>query len=196
MLPDTQQTIELAKSIASALGSPWQHVAQDEPYPTQYIVNTENRDAEISVRLDYSNKSRVALSGSLHIGKNRQYVEVRENGERQTVPTVTVNLERGIGAVVQAINKRLLPEYLRLLALAQKQVAAENDYHSKVRGILNRLAPLVNESTAKLQDEASSLSFYHSTKGHGSIQAHGDGTVSLDLNSISEEKAKRILALL
>jgi hypothetical protein len=112
------------------------------------------------------------------------------------VPTVTVRLDRGIDAVVTAINKRLLPEYLRILALAQKKIAAENDYHSKVRGILDRLAPLVNESTAKLQDEASSLSFYHSTKGHGSIQAHGDGTVNLDLNSISEEKAKKILALL
>ena len=175
---------------------------QDEPYPTQYIVNTENRDAEISVRLDYSKKGYVALSGSLHIGKNRQYVEVHETSAdgtgwyKQTVPTITVRLDRGIAAVVQAIKSRLLPEYLRILVLAQKKVADEKIYHSKVRGILDRLAPIVNESTAKLTEEASSLSFYHSTKGHGSIQAHGDGTVSLELHSISEEKARKILSLL
>ena len=38
------------------------------------------------------------------------------------MPTITVRLDRGIAAVVQAIKSRLLPEYLRILVLAQKKV--------------------------------------------------------------------------
>jgi hypothetical protein len=40
----------------------------------------------------------------------------------------------------KAIKSRLLPEYLRILALAQKQVQAGADYEAKITANLQRLA--------------------------------------------------------
>ena len=200
---DNAQLIALTHEIVKELGSGWTFTPSDDS--TYQKIDGEGQE-QLYLHLTSTSyrqpADRVSIGGSLSVGKNRQHVTVYERGadgkgwNQTNVSDITANIGRGAKAIAADIKRKLLPEYLRVLALAQKQVADEAARVNRVRGILDRLAPLVNKTTGNLNEEASALSFYDEVKGYGDIKAHSDGTVSLELNSISEEKARRILELL
>jgi hypothetical protein len=197
------QLIALTQDIVKELGNGWTFTPTDD---SVYQRIDGEGQAQLYLHLTSNGYSKpadfVVIGGSLNVGKDRQYVRVYERGadgkgwNEAHVSNIKAKIARGAKAIAGDIKRRLLPEYLRVLALAQKQVADEAERVNRVRAVLDRLAPLVNKTTDNLNEEASSLSFYNETQGYGDIKAHSDGTVSLELNNLSEEKARKILELL
>lgn len=200
---ENSQLIALTQDIVKELGSGWTFTPSDDSVYQRIDGEGQAQLYLHLIRSSYNKPAdRVSIGGSFAVGKNRQHVTVYERGEDGTgwnqtnVQNITANIARGAKAIAGDIKRKLLPEYLRVLALAQKQVADEAARVNRVRGVLDRLAPVVNKTTNNLNEEASALSFNDDAKGYGEIKAHSDGTVSLELNNLSEAKAKKILALL
>jgi hypothetical protein len=199
-MTDYTNLIQLTKDIAFFLNEgeqrpDWTFKPMDEPYPTQYI--TGPNEAELSIRIETygARKGRVEVSGNFHIGRNRQFVDVREwNGsERTKLPEISVASERGAQAIAKEIKRRFLPEYLPLLAKAIARRDESNTYEDKSRANLATLAAIVNARVPAERDRTST-SFYHNDRAYGDIQVSGD-SVTLKLSSLSVEQAKQILAL-
>lgn len=180
----------LAREITRELGSAWNYREQDEPYPTHRIDGPG--EACLYLRIEYNHKDRIAIGGSLNIGKNGMYVTVYEDGKRVCSGDITVAISRGVPAIVREIQRRLLPDYLRVLAKAVERRDAERTYEAKRRENLETLAAIAH-TTVRNGDEVSSFSFYHNDRAYGDVQA-SDTTVQVKLSSLTLEQAKHILA--
>ena len=192
-----EELVQLTKDIAKELGDAWMFKPMDEPYPTQYI-NGPN-EAEIAIRIETygSRKGRVEVHGNFHIGREREFIDVREwnhaTSERCKLPEISISGNRGAAAIAKEITRRFLPEYLPLLQKAIDKRDAAISWEDKTRANLVTLAAVVNASIPTERDRTTA-SFYHNDKAYGDIQCSGD-SVSLKLSSLTTEQAKRILAM-
>jgi hypothetical protein len=176
----------------------WKFKPLDEPYPTQYISGPN--EAELAIRIETygSRKGRVEVHGNFHIGRNREFIDVREwnhsTSERCKLPEISVSGTRGAAAIAKEIKRRFLPEYLPLLQKAIEKRDAANAHEDKTRANLVTLAAIVNARVPEERDRTTT-SFYHNDKAYGDIQCCGD-SVTLKLSSLTVEQAKRILTML
>lgn len=195
--------VQLTKDIAFFLNegettAKWTFKPLDEPYPTQYI--TGPNEAELAIRIETygSRKGRIEVHGNFHIGRNREFIDVREwnhaTSERCKLPEISVAGNRGAEAIAKEIKRRFLPEYLPLLQKAIDKRNAANSHEDKTRTNLITLAAIVNASVPTDRDRTTT-SFYHSDRAYGDIQVSGD-SVTLKLSSLTMDEAKRILAML
>jgi hypothetical protein len=190
---------KLAADIAQALGAPWtvrppREGYEDENHPTRVLVN--GAGAQIWVRADeYDIRGRASFSGSLNIGKNGQYETVYENGNRVSVPDITVALSRGPEAMAKEINRRLLPEYLRVLALAQAQVVRENERRAKKRAALSKLAGIAG-TKMDFEKEPDRDRLYLPGSRSGHLDVHYDGDVQFERITVTQAEAEHILRYL
>jgi hypothetical protein len=193
-----EELVQLTKDIAKELGGAWTFKPLDEPYPTQYISGPN--EAEIAVRIETygSRKGRVEINGNFHIGRDREFIDVREwnhsTSERCKLPEISVSGTRGAVAITKEIKRRFLPEYLPLLQKAIEKRDAATSWEDKTRANLITLAAIVNASVPTERDRTTA-SFYHNDKAYGDIQCSGD-SISLKLSSLTMEQAKRILSML
>ena len=89
-MTDYAELIQLTKDIAFFLNAgettpAWTFKPMDEPYPTQYI--TGPNEAELAIRIETygARKGRIEVHGNFHIGRDRQFVDVREwNGSERS----------------------------------------------------------------------------------------------------------------
>jgi hypothetical protein len=190
--------VQLTKDIAKELGSGWTFKPLDEPYPTQFIQGPN--EAEIAVRIETygSRKGRVEVHGNFHIGRNKEFIDVREwnhsTSDRCKLPEISVSGTRGAAAIAKEITRRFLPEYLPLLQKAIDKRDTANSYEDKTRANLVVLAAIVNARIPAERDR-STTSFYHNDKAYGDIQVSGD-SVTLKLSSLTMQQAEQILTLL
>jgi len=195
--------VQLTKDIAFFLNEGesailWTFKPLDEPYPTQYISGP--KEAELAVRVETygSRKGRIEVHGNFHIGRNREFIDVREwnhqTSERCKLPEISVAGNRGPQAIAKEIKRRFLPEYLPLLQKAIEKRDAANSYEDKCRQNLTVLAKIVNARVPEERDRTTT-SFYHNDKAYGDIQVSGD-SVTLKLSSLTMEQAKQILTLI
>jgi hypothetical protein len=190
--------VQLTQDIAKELGSDWTFKPLDEPYPTQYI--TGPNEAELAIRIETygSRKGRIEVHGNFHIGRNREFIDVRDwnhsTSERCKLPEISVSGTRGAAAITKEIKRRFLPEYLPLLQKAIDKRDAAHSYEDKTRANLTVLAAIVNAHVPTERDR-STASFYHNDKAYGDIQASGD-SVTLKLSSLTMKQAQQILTLL
>lgn len=198
----TQRLSALGRQIAIELRKleglrPWTFV---EPTENTYSVYLRNAgDARIYIEFDgYNEPKRLTISGWLHIGKNRSYVDVYENGERVFVPSITVALSRGCEVIAKEIARRFLPEYLRIFALAQQKVAKEIAHDTKLTQNLERMARVVG---VKALNVSTSTGRVNTTLNFrtGESQYHhlsvSDDAVQLALD-VTLEQAETILRFL
>lgn len=183
---------QLTREVAIFLGPAWKFEAQDENSVWQRIQGPG--EAKLWLQLvEYGcDKGRVTVSGSLNIGKNGQYWTTYENHNRVHPPVISVAESRGAEVIAKEIKRRLLPEYLRILALAVSQRDSQIAYENKRRNTLVELAKIVHARVPD-GDDVGSTSFYRNDAAYGKIQAHGDNTVSLDLHNCTLEQAQHIL---
>jgi hypothetical protein len=195
-MTDYSQLIQLTKDVAFFLNEGetapvWTFKPMDEPYPTQYI--TGPNEAELAIRIETygARKGRIEISGNFHIGRDRQFVDVREwNGsERSKLPGISVSGERGAQAIAKEIKRRFLPEYLPLLAKAIARRNESNTYEDKTRANLPMLAEIAG---ARVPEERGRTTTYFTG---GDIQVSGD-SITLKLSSLSVEQAKQILEMM
>jgi hypothetical protein len=130
------------------------------------------------------------VHGNFHIGRDKQFVDVREwNGsERAKLPEISVAGDRGAQAIAKEIKKRFLPAYLPLLAKAIARRDEANSYEDKTRANLVYLAASVG---APVPDERNRSTVYASGV---EIQVSGD-SITLKLSSLNVEQAKQILQM-
>ena len=201
--PTPTDLIRLTRDIAFLLNEgektvKWTFKPLDEPYPTQYIKGPNESELAIRIETYGSRKGRIEVHGNFHIGRNREFIDVREwnhsTSERCKLPEISVSGTRGAAAIAKEIKRRFLPEYLPLLQKAIDKRDAANSYEDKTRANLTVLAAVVNASVPT-ERERSTASFYHNDKAYGDIQVSGD-SVSLKLSSLTMQQANRILAML
>jgi hypothetical protein len=190
--------VQLTQDIAKELGTDWTFKPLDEPYPTQYLKGPN--EAELAIRIETygSRKGRVEVHGNFHIGRNREFIDVREwnhgTSERCKLPEISVSGTRGAEAIAKEIKRRFLPEYLPLLQKAIDKRDAANSYEDKTRANLTALATIVNAHVPTERDRTTA-SFYHNDRAYGNVQCSGD-SVTLKLCSLTMKQAERILTLL
>ena len=144
--------VRLAQDIAKELGDGWTFKPLDEPYPTQYI--TGPNEAELAIRIETygSRKGRIEVHGNFHIGRNREFIDVRDwnhtTSERCKLPEISVSGNRGAEAIAKEIKRRFLPEYLPLLQKAIDKRDAANSHEDKTRA---NLVILLQSSTPEYQ---------------------------------------------
>lgn len=138
---------ETTNAIAAGLGKPWTAEKPDGDNWQHVITNGDGGKLYVSIEQHGAQRGRVRVSGSLNVGRNGSYESVYENGNRVTSPDITVNPERGMEAIVKEIKRRLLPEYLRILAIAKAQVERHNEKLMAKRAVMARIAKITPGST-------------------------------------------------
>jgi hypothetical protein len=203
--PNTQPVdlVQLTKDIAFFLNEgettvKWTFKPLDEPYPTQYIKGPNESELAVRIETYGSRKGRIEIHGNFHIGRNREFIDVREwnhsTSERCKLPEISVSGTRGAAAIAKEIKRRFLPEYFPLLQKAIDKRDAANSYEDNTRANLTALAAIVNASVPTERDRTTA-SFYHNDKAYGDIQVSGD-SVTLKLSSLTMKQAQSILAML
>ncbi len=201
---DNAQIIALTAEVAKALGDGWKYTPEDSVYQT---IQGENQ-ASLSLHLtrtSYTKPSdRMTIGGSLNVGKGGSYVEVYEKGadgtgwNRASVSDITVAIARGPEAIAKEITRRFLPEYLRVLRLAQEKAKENNAWDAAVTANLKRLAQAAGTvvPTDKHPGKDVRNSLHVSIReAYGTIQA-SNNTAQLELRSLSIEQAEYILTYL
>jgi len=191
------EVIQLAQDVAKELGNGWAFKPYDEPYPTQRI--TGPNEAEISIRIETygSRKGKVEVHGNFHIGRNNEFIDVRgwnsSASTYNTLPSISVTGSRGVTAIVKAIKSRFLPEYLPLLAKAVAKRDAYIAHEDTSRENLIALAAIVNARVPSERDRTTASFYTRDHSGEITVSCH---SVTLKLNSLTIDQAKRILEIL
>ena len=134
----------------------------------------------------------------MNVGKDGQFVQVYETGvdgkgwERAVLPKISVALSRGPEAIAKEITRRLLPEYLRILALGIAQAEKDNAYANAKAINLRVLAQAIGEKAPQERDEKVNFS---AGEAYGTIQANAT-TAELHLRSLTIDQAQHILKFL
>lgn len=188
-----------AKCIATELHKldslhPWTFVEPTEDTWSVYLRNAGNARIYVQFVGYADNPERMEVSGNLNIGKNRQYVQLYENGNRVGVPTITVAVSRGCAAIAKDISKRFLPEYMRLFTMAETKVREEAKAKADIHANLQGLASAVGKSIPI--DEASGFNFSFGVSGvYGNVAAFADDA-SLNIKNLTYAQAAHILKYL
>jgi hypothetical protein len=202
-----EATISLAAAIAKELGAPWTYTRPTDPDTYVYIVGENGARIYVALSGSYDNPDRVEISGYLNIGRNRQYVNVYEKSasggwDRASVPSISVALKRGPEAITKEIQRRFLPEYLRIFALALAQLQKDNERDTRVLDNLKRLGKIVNAHVKEDRDNGHGyIEEQRTSVSIGYINVYGTITVSsdtatLELRSLTIEQAERVLKAL
>jgi hypothetical protein len=198
---DKQAIHIFSQKVAFELGSDWTVDFDDEGY-VKYIKSLTS-NAKLYLGQRYGTKStHVTISGTLHVGRDGQYVEVYEGTgsgwHRASAGEISVAIARGPAIIAKEIKRRFLPEYLRILALANAKVLADTAYETDVRLNLLRLAKAAG-TTVAFDDtnrwdkrEAFSLGI---GEVYGTIHA-SQKTATLELRSLTIKQAEAILQAL
>jgi hypothetical protein len=141
----------------------------------------------------------VSISGSLNIGRNGAFVTVYEGGQRLSPGSISVALSRGPEAIAKEITRRLLPEYLRIFALAVAKLQADNAYDFDVSANLHFLAKAIGTVVPSKKDDGNSyveaqresISFNRG-EAYGTIRV-SNKTAELHLRSLTITQAEHIL---
>lgn len=209
----TQLLSHYGRNIAEALRAiaplkPWTFVEPTEDTYSVYLRNAGK--ARIYLQFDgygHEKPTRLSISGHLNIGKNNQYVEVYEMGAdgtgwyKASVPSITVTCAKNPEAIAKDIMRRFLPEYVRVLALAEDKLAKDTAYEAKIAANLLRLADVAGveiNSTEHLNGRGEVRKDF--TLCIGESQYHKvnvtDHDADLKLDSLTFEQAEYIIRYL
>lgn len=192
----TQALSGLARQIATELrkllpARPWTFVEPTEDTYSVYLRNAGK--GRIYLSFDgYNEPTRLSISGHLHIGKDNRFVEVYERSSRVTLPSITVAIKRGPEAVAKDIAKRFLPEYLRILELAEQKVAEAAAYEATIAEHRNHLAAVCGVKLHP-QDECHDFSWH--LGGYHTVKIN-EKNVDLKLVDLSFAQAEHIIKYL
>jgi hypothetical protein len=194
------------RAIAGALNAlvplrPWTFV---EPTENTYSVYLRNAGkARIYLQFDgYEKPTRIIISGYLHIGKNGQYVEVYEKSadgtrwNRCSVPSITVTVAKNPEAIAKDIVRRFLPEYLRVLALAEDKLVEDAAYEAKIAANLQRLAWATGTLLTDCDRHEARKNFTWKLHNNYHTVTASENDCSLTLDNLTIEQAEKIIGIL
>jgi hypothetical protein len=205
---ETAALVKLVTDIAFFLNegekSPlWVSGERDDTDRIRTIVGP--KESKLYLQVAYGTRpadTHLSISGSTNIGKNGQYVEVYDRGadgkgwERQHVPDIRIAIAKGPHKIAQEIKRRLLPEYQRILKLAQKKVSDETYFHACRTANLTQLADIVHEGL-RTDDRAYEQDRFHwyRTEGcYGEVYCN-DKRADVKLQNLTIAQAAKLLEL-
>jgi len=230
---EEQKEFELAK--INALNVKFRAVMGELGYPLvtwdseeRWNASVEGRDAEagegVWLRASLYEKWRVKASG-VYPREKGGYVDVYDpvTNKRVSAPSITVSGEKSATQIARDVERRLLPDYRKRLALVRARVQAGNDWQAETERTLESVKgePLdEEEKRARVQagndwqaetertlesvkgeplDEEEKrdreVNFYRETGKLGGIKASGKG-VSLEVSDVTPDQARRILGII
>jgi hypothetical protein len=200
-LAAAQQLMNLTREIAHQLGGGWKvkTVREDQlDYPSRWIVNADYPGAELTVRIGSygAERGRVCVHGSLHVGRNNSYETVYENGQKVDAPSITVAMDRGAGVIAREIARRMLPEYLRILALAVAQAEKHNAKADARTATMRQLAKLTGGKMPDVTREDSGRVWLGGSRHDQVTVSYGGDSVTFERLSVTVEQAEHIIRYL
>lgn len=200
---DNKELTVLTQAVAESLGADW-FVPEQEDCNWSRKIQHKVLNATLYVAGDgYNKPTKVNISGSMNVGEGNKYVEVYENvkrndythWERVSAGSISVTIARGPEVIAKEIKRRLLPEYLRILALANAQVEKDRQYKATKLFNLERMAKAAGVTLLKPDkdyiDRRESFSIRYGEL-YGDVQA-GEKDVEIKLHSLTLEQAEALL---
>jgi hypothetical protein len=216
---DYEQLLPLVRSILNRLNDAsvaghiardtWRLKEQDANDWSRYFQATSGKAALWISEVQGTKGQRLNISGILPRGKDGQYVRVYEKGadgngwNEVRVSDITVSISRGEEAIAKEINRRFLPEYLRVVGLALDKIAADEAYETKRFENLQACASTLNKvldrpygHNTRVEDRTE-FSEYLGANGAGiRIECKASANdIDLKIDNLSVEQAKQVLAL-
>ena len=159
-----ESVIRQAQHIAEYLDGRWTVT----PCPYEHIAGADLQDMEGAhlyigtVSEGYGQPiTKLHIKGELpkNIKGEEPYVEgYGQFGKR--MPSINVSRSKTAAQIAADIERRLLPEYLEILALAQQRVAESNTYYNKTESMAAQIAKLIEADPSDLR--GNKVHFYHS----------------------------------
>lgn len=193
-------TTEL-NQLRNPLTSSWSYVYPSEDTYSTYCVNADGARIYFSFPGYGDEPKRLSISGWLHIGKGKQYVQMYdEQNNKLSTGEITVALERGATNIAKDILRRFLPHYLEVFALAQHKVATDAAYENRVESNLEAMfnmagwiMPYRSEHSTQLRRENSGRINGYTVKATASATANEQ---QLDIDGLTLAQAAHIISLL
>ena len=199
---EEQKEFELAK--INALNVKFRAVMGELGYPLvtwdseeRWNASVEGRDAEagegVWLRASLYEKWRVKASG-VYPREKGGYVDVYDpvTNKRVSAPSITVSGEKSATQIARDVERRLLPDYRKRLALVRARVQAGNDWQAETERTLESVKGEPLDEEEKRDRE---VNFYRETGKLGGIKASGKG-VSLEVSDVTPDQARRILGII
>jgi len=176
---------ELAQNIALVLEA-WQY-SDEQPYEHRAMLDGVG-GAGLNLAWDGSNQMRLRIIGCWpqavrHGGRVYNFAPYDR-------PRITVSASRPSTSIAKNIQRRLLPEYLMLWAVA---VAARDSTLTEIEGMNRMLARLIEITGTQANECQDSVSFGRHDTVRGEVEIYGDGTVNLEIYSLPLDVACEIL---
>lgn len=193
---DTKELTALTQGIASALGNEWEVPLNDNNWTCKITHKLSQKVLYVSGD-GYNKPTKVNISGSLHVGECGRYVEVYQTAKdgsgwrKQTVPTISITIARGYDVIAKEINRRLLPEYDRILTLALTQVQKDKEYKDARQANIEALAEAAGVKSPDGKDNL----YVHFGEVYGTVEVYKD-SANVKLNSLTLAQTRRLLQLL
>lgn len=181
----------LAHLIAQHLGEWKQH--EDE------LHHTSGAKLYLSYCDNGHDRSRLAIRGGLHIGRNGAYETVYDptTHERLSPPFITVAIARGVETIAKEIRRRVIPEYLRIFKLAVMQVQRQHIRMTTTQENLKRLAAITRDTIDfASQPERKEYSFYETNSVSGEVYVSENRVDLKRISNLTMEQAEFILRYL
>jgi hypothetical protein len=150
-------------------------------------------------------KKRISFSGDYPEAAREHHSIINYARSRlnwSTSPSITVSLTKKPAAIAKDIERRLLPDALRMAEMV-KQIRAEHDAHEnagktnmeRIAGLLGKEPPKKNGRPEGDKEISFMLERYRNGDGYGDITCRGD-KVEIRIRSINIELAERVLKVL
>ena len=196
----------IAKAIAPHLGKEWKFVdkkdADDQPVWFSEIHHVSG-DSRIGANWDgpilhfecpYNQKDRILIRG--HFGRLQEFRPYNDKAKC----SITVSKDKSPDKIANAIVGRLLPEYLECYKIAAQRAKDSAENEAKKTGMIERLAKLANKKLSGGRGGLELRLSVGSPNGddsfYGELTVCSSNSVKLVLNSLSEERAIKILKVL
>jgi hypothetical protein len=186
MLLEEVKLKEIAPSIAAALGAEWKPKAV-EPYDHGVHLDGPGETC-LWLSATWAGLGRLHVSGCFPLGIDNQNITPREN------PSMAVGINRDPAAIAREIQRRLLPEYTRLVGNALRQKAQDLEAKENRIRIARELGALAGVIPRESWQSDRYPRVYLPNGPCLEIRYNGD--VCIDHLTLTEEQAQRILPIL
>lgn len=196
------------KQIVRLLG--FQVEAEKEPNTWNAGVTAKKGDAGFYFTVGTYDLGwdRVSVRGNYPSGKDRQYVTVYEQVEKDgrktweeiKCPSITVSLSKSNEQIAKDVTRRFIPDYEKRLEAVIKKVREENEYELKTLDGVRLLKKTLTGRSILSDYERSSkqIAEYVGPKGDGDYQVRCEAKVSgesvkLEIGNLLQSEAAVIL---
>lgn len=163
-----------------------------------YIGTAGQRDKQTGLY------DRITVSGSFHVGKNNQHVDVYERNasgqgwDKAHVPSITIGLSKGAEKIANDIKRRYLGEYLRILALAVDKAEKDAAFETSRRVMLRTCLSLVGDyNEDRINDNGHGSGYIHRDSYTGHVEFQCSATrIDVKFNDLSIDQTKHIVEYL